>query len=164
MNNLQTSAHGEISRLYAVVVGVALVLGGVGGFFFDGSFGTGSRIDGDEIFGTFITNGWNNLLHLAIGLVALALAGRAPRAFALGAGAGMALLGIWGLGAADDGGAVLVSTFPVDTSLSVLHLLIGLGGIAAFTGDGGRLPGLRLGRLAQSKRPRISPTTLRRPS
>ncbi|MGI8727842.1 MAG: DUF4383 domain-containing protein [Solirubrobacterales bacterium] len=145
MNN-SASTGGDISRLYAVVAGVALVLGGVGGFFFDGSFGTGSQINGDEIFGTFITNGWNNLAHLVIGLVALGLAGRSPRAFALGGGIWLTALGVWGLSAADEGIGVLVSTFPIETSLSLLHLLLGLAGIAAYLGDGGGLPKVAAGR------------------
>lgn len=117
------------AQAYAVVVGAALVLGGVGGFFYDSSFGTGSELGGDEILGTFITNGPDNLLHLLAGFTGLALAAVAPRPYALIAGAGFTVLALWGFATES---AAILDTFLVGGALNTLHLLVGLAGLGAW--------------------------------
>lgn len=119
------------ARLYALVVGVCLVLGGVAGFIYDADFGTGAEFGSDEILGTFPTNGWGNLVHLATGLAGLALALIAPRAAAFGLGGFYALLALWGMTTVERGFGVVLDTVPVNGSLNWLHLLVGLAGLGA---------------------------------
>src|SRR5687767_9014912 len=67
------------ARLFVLVVGAALVVGGIAGFAYEASFGTGESYVSDDILGIFPTNGWDNTLHLAAGLACLLAASRAPR-------------------------------------------------------------------------------------
>ena len=119
------------ARLFVLVVGAALVIGGIAGFAYEASFGTGSSYVSDNILGVFPTNGWDNILHLAAGLACLAAASRAPRAMALTLGAGFTVLAIWGFLETDHGAGNLLDVIPVATEDNILHLAIGLSGIAA---------------------------------
>jgi len=119
------------ARLFVLVVGTALVIGGIAGFAYESSFGTGASYVSDDILGTFPTNGWDNILHLAAGLACLAAASRAPRAMALVLGAGFTVLAIWGFIVTDHGAGNLLDVIPVATADNILHLAIGLSGIAA---------------------------------
>src|SRR5918912_4272663 len=76
------------AQLYSTVFGAVLLIVGIVGFFVNAKFGTGSKPPGDNLI-LFKVNGWHNIVHIASGLVGLALA-RTPtgaRAFALGFGA-----------------------------------------------------------------------------
>jgi hypothetical protein len=108
-----------------------LVLGGVVGFGYESSFATGERLVADRIAGIFDTNGWHNLIHLAIGLFALAAASRTPRQAAVVLGALLTLLGAWGVAVTDHGAGSLLDTVPVGSEVNLLHLLTGLAGIGA---------------------------------
>ena len=119
------------ARLFVLVIGAALVVGGIAGFAYEASFGTGSSYVSDNILGVFPTNGWDNILHLAAGLACLAAASRAPRAMALTLGAGFTVLAIWGFLETDHGAGNLLDVIPVATEDNILHLAIGLSGIAA---------------------------------
>ena len=72
------------ARLYATVAGVLLTIGGIAGFFYSASFGSPGEVD--EMLGTFAVNGWDNVLHLATGLLGLVAAGYAARRYALALG------------------------------------------------------------------------------
>jgi Domain of unknown function (DUF4383) len=115
------------ARLYATVVGAFLTIAGIIGFFYSASFG--SPGDVAKAVGAFDVNGWDNVAHLATGLVGLAATGYAARQFALGAGLLYLLAAIWGfiVGA---GGSIL-GIFPVNTADNLLHLAIGIAGLAA---------------------------------
>lgn len=127
------------AQIYALALGVVLVVVGILGFFVDSSFDTGSNVQGDSLIG-FEVNGIHNLVHIASGLVGLALAGKnsTARLFAFGFGAVYALVAIIGL---IDGETVL-GLIPVNGADNVLHLAIAatgiLAGIASPEGDTGR--------------------------
>ncbi|HEX2162017.1 MAG TPA: DUF4383 domain-containing protein [Thermoleophilaceae bacterium] len=117
------------AQVYSLVFGAVLLLAGILGFFADSSFGNlGSDVQGDELI-IFEVNGWHNLVHIASGLLGLALMGRADtaRAYALGFGAVYLLVTIWGI---VDGNDVL-GVLPVNAADNVLHIAIAATGILA---------------------------------
>jgi Domain of unknown function (DUF4383) len=119
------------ARLYATLVGGALVIAGIIGFFYEASFATGDDIVADDAFGLLAVNGWHNLVHLALGLLGLAAAGYAARTYALGVGLLYLVLAIWGFLETENGVGVLLDLVPINTEDNVLHLILGLTGLAA---------------------------------
>jgi hypothetical protein len=115
------------ARLYATVVGVALTIAGIGGFFYSAGFGSPGEVD--ELLGVFAVNGWDNVLNLAAGLLGLVAIEFAARRYALALGALFGVLAVWGL-IVGDGGSI-AGVFPVNTADNVAHLLLGLAGLAA---------------------------------
>jgi Domain of unknown function (DUF4383) len=115
------------ARLYATLVGAVLTILGIIGFFYSSSFGSPGEVD--EVFGVLAVNGWHNVLHLATGLLGLAAAGYAARQYALGLGLFYLVVAIWGfiIGSGDS----ILSIVPVNTADNILHLLLGLAGVAA---------------------------------
>jgi hypothetical protein len=115
------------AKLYATLVGAVLTLAGIVGFFYSGSFGSPGEVD--KVFGIFAVNGWHNVAHLATGLLGLAAAGYAARQYALGIGLVYLVVAIWGfiIGSGDS----ILSIVPVNTSDNVLHLILGVTGLAA---------------------------------
>jgi hypothetical protein len=115
------------AKLYATLVGAVLTIAGIVGFFYSGSFG--SPGDVDKVFGILAVNGWHNIVHLATGLLGLAAAGYAARQYALGLGLVYLAVAIWGfiIGSGDS----ILSIVPVNTSDNILHLILGLTGLAA---------------------------------
>jgi Domain of unknown function (DUF4383) len=121
------------ARLYCTLVGAVLVIAGIIGFFYSASFATGAAevgVDADNVFGILAVNGWHNLLHIALGLLALAVAGSTSgaRAYCLGIGLVYVVLAIWGW---IDSDGVLLGLIPVNDEDNVLHLVLGLVGLAA---------------------------------
>ncbi len=121
------------ARLYCTLVGAVLVIAGIIGFFYSSGFDTGVAgvtKDTDEVFGILGVNGWLNLLHIALGLSALAFAGSpsGARAYCLGIGLVYLVLAIWGFVDSDN---ILVGLFPVNNEDNFLHLILGLTGVAA---------------------------------
>jgi Domain of unknown function (DUF4383) len=122
------------ARLYAAVVGAALLVLGIVGFFYTASFdGLGSY---EEALGGLKVNGWINLFYVATGALGLFVAGVASRSYALAIGFLFTVLAIIGWGS--DG----------------LQLVIGLLGLAAVAGTP------RPGRRRKSK-PRAKPARQR---
>jgi hypothetical protein len=119
------------ARLYATLVGAALVIAGIIGFFYEASFATGRDVVADDVFGILAVNGWHNLVHLALGLLGLLSAGYAARTYALGAGLLYLVLAIWGFLETENGFGVLIDLVPVNTEDNVLHLILGLTGLTA---------------------------------
>jgi hypothetical protein len=119
------------ARLYAALVGGALVIAGIVGFFYEASFETGDDLRADAVFGVLDVNGWHNLLHIAIGLLGLAAAGYAARSYALAFGLAYVLLAIWGFLETEDGFGAILDVIPVNTEDNFLHLILGLTGLAA---------------------------------
>ena len=62
------------AQVYALVIGAALVLGGIGGFFYNASFGSGDETSRDALLGILEVNGWHNVLHIVSGALGLAVA------------------------------------------------------------------------------------------
>jgi hypothetical protein len=116
------------ARLYCTLVGAVLVIAGILGFFYEASFDTGDSIQADDVLGILAVNGWHNLIHLAIGLLLLAAAGSAARTAALGVGLLYLVLSIWGFIESDN---VLIGLVPINDEDNVLHLILGLTGLAA---------------------------------
>ena len=122
------------ARLYAALVGGALVVAGILGFFYSAGFETGARPvarESDEVLGLLAVNGWHNLVHIATGLLGLAAAGYAARTYALGLGLLYLVIAIWGFLEVEDGFGTLLDVIPVNNEDNFLHLVLGLTGLAA---------------------------------
>jgi Domain of unknown function (DUF4383) len=116
------------AQIYSLVFGATLLLVGIVGFIANSSFGSGSNVNGSDLI-IFEVNGWHNLVHIASGLVGLAL-WRNPataRLFALGFGAVYGLVTLYGFIDGND----VIGLIPVDTADNLLHLAIAATGIAA---------------------------------
>ena len=121
------------ARLYCTLVGAVLVIAGIIGFFYSSGFDTGTTEvakDTDEVFGILGVNGWHNVVHILLGLLALAAAATpyGARMYCLGIGLVYVVLAIWGF---IDGDGILVGLIPVNDEDNVLHLILGLTGLAA---------------------------------
>lgn len=125
------------SRLYALLAGALLSLIGVLGFFYDSSFGTGSSLASDDLAGILLVNGWRNVVYLATGLVALAVAIRFARPVALGLGAFYLAFGLWGVVETEFGIGSILDAFPLGDTDNVFHVVLGGLGLGAFVMDGG---------------------------
>jgi hypothetical protein len=118
------------ARLYAGLVGVTLVVAGIVGFFYSSDFGSPGNVD--AVFGILDVNGWHNVVHIltgALGLLAFSAGVYASRQYALALGAVYIVVAAWGFIIGD--GESILSIIPVNTEDNVLHLLIGLSGLAA---------------------------------
>lgn len=119
------------AQVYALVIGAVLVVAGILGFFYNASFGTGDGTGRDAVLGILDVNGWHNVVHVASGVLGLALAGSydGSRAYALGFGAVYLALTVLGFVAGD--GDEIFNLVPVNTEDNVFHLLIGMAGLGA---------------------------------
>jgi hypothetical protein len=115
------------ARLYATLLGAALVVAGIVGFFYSASFGSPGEVD--EAFGIFAVNGWANVLHILTGTLGLLMAGYASRQYSLWVGALYVAVAFWGF--AIGSGESILGFLPVNTADNLLHLIIGTLGIAA---------------------------------
>jgi hypothetical protein len=59
------------AQTFSFLIGAVLTIAGIVGFFYNGSFDTGSHIPSDEVFGLLSVNGWHNVVHLVTGLAGL---------------------------------------------------------------------------------------------
>ena len=119
------------ARLYALVIGAVLVAAGIIGFFYESEF-TDDKSVRDAVFGILDVNGWHNVVHIAsgaLGLAAFAAGAHAARAYALVLGTVYIVVAIWGFVVGD--GDSILSIIPVNTEDNVLHVLIGIAGLAA---------------------------------
>lgn len=118
------------AQLYALIFGAVLTVAGIIGFFYNSDF-TSDKSVRDAVFGILDVNGWHNVVHILTGVVGLVAAGsyRSSRAYALGLGLIYIIVAIWGF-ILGSGGSIL-SIIPVNTADDILHLLIGIAGIAA---------------------------------
>jgi stage V sporulation protein SpoVS len=117
------------AQLYALVFGLTLVAAGILGFFYSSAFGEPGEVE--AVLGILDVNGWHNVVHIATGLIGLAVYasyGNA-RLYAIGLGAVYVAIAIAGFIAGD--GSNLLSIIPVNTEDNVLHLLIGVAGLGA---------------------------------
>jgi hypothetical protein len=119
------------AQVYALVIGLTLVLVGITGFFYNASFSSGDGTERDAVLGILDVNGWHNVVHIASGALGLLVAGSygGARAFAVGLGAVYLLVALLGFLAGD--GDELFNLVPVNSEDNVLHLLIGIAGVGA---------------------------------
>jgi uncharacterized protein DUF4383 len=117
------------ARLFALVVGAVLVAVGVIGFFYESAFTSDESVR-DGMFGVFDVNGWHNVVHIATGLVALALARTHAREFALGFGVLYLVVAIWGFIVGN--GDSILSIIPVNTEDNILHAILAVAGFAVY--------------------------------
>jgi Domain of unknown function (DUF4383) len=115
------------ARLYASLVGAALVAFGIVGFFYSASFGSPGEVG--EVFGVFAVNGWSNALHVLVGALGLLVAGYASRAYSLWIGAALVALALWGF--ALGGGEAILGLVPVNGGIDLLRAVLGALGVAA---------------------------------
>jgi hypothetical protein len=115
------------ARLYATLAGAVLTIAGIVGFFYSASFGSPGEVD--EVLGLFAVNGWHNVVHLVTGLLGLVAVGYAARAYALGLGLLYVVLATWGFIVGS--GESILGVVPVNGADNVLHLVLGLAGLAA---------------------------------
>jgi len=119
------------SMLYAGVVGAALVLVGVIGFFYNASFTSDESVR-DAVFGILDVNGWHNVMHVLTGVLGLLAFGAgvyAARTYAMAMGVVYLAVAAWGfmVGSGDS----ILSIVPVNTEDNILHLLLGVAGVGA---------------------------------
>jgi len=119
------------AQLYALIFGVVLVAVGILGFFYESSFSSGDDAERDAVLGILDVNGWHNLVHIASGVVGLAVAGSYAnaRTYALVFGAVYIVVAI--LGFIYGNGDEIFDIIPVNTEDNVLHVLIGVAGLGA---------------------------------
>lgn len=119
------------AQVYSLVIGLTLVAAGILGFFYNASFGTGDGTERDAVLGILDVNGWHNLVHVASGVIGLAVASSygGARGYALGLGAVYALVALLGFIAGD--GNEIFNLIPVNTEDNILHVLIAVAGIGA---------------------------------
>jgi Domain of unknown function (DUF4383) len=117
------------ARLYASAAGALLLILGVVGFFYGSSFGSPGTLD--HTLGALRTNGWSNVLWVVLGALGLLTAGTFSRAYALGAGLLLTVLGVWGLTL--DPSAAILSRFPAAGADEALYLVLGILGLLAAT-------------------------------
>ena len=119
------------AQLYALAIGLTLVVAGIAGFFYSASFSTGDGTERDAVLGILDVNGWHNLVHIASGAIGLAVMASygGARTYALGLGGVYLLIMLLGFIAGD--GEELFNLIPVNTEDNFLHLLIGIAGIGA---------------------------------
>jgi len=115
------------ARLYATLVGAALVVTGIVGFFYSASFGSPGEV-GDAL-GIFAVNAWSNVLYILTGALGLLVAGYASRKYSLALGVFYVALAFWGFSLGS--GESILGFLPINTADNVLHLILGLLGIGA---------------------------------
>jgi uncharacterized protein (UPF0333 family) len=127
-----TGTQRSPAQLYALIFGAVLTVAGIVGFFYNSEF-TSDKSVRDAVFGILDVNGWHNVVHIATGVIGLFVAASyaSSRGYALALGAIYIAVAIWGF-IIGDGNSIL-SIIPVNTEDNILHLLIGIAGIAAGT-------------------------------
>jgi hypothetical protein len=118
------------AQLYALLFGATLVIAGIIGFFYSASFGSPGEVD--DVFGILGVNAWHNIVHIATGVLGLLAFRYAPRAYAYAGGLGVVYVAIAIWGFIIGSGENILGFIPVNTEDNVLHLVIGLAGIAAY--------------------------------
>lgn len=121
------------AQLYALVLGVVLVIAGIAGFFWSASFalGTSAGVEQDFLLGVLAVNGWHNLVHLVTGLVGLAMARSyaGARIYALTLGVVYLLIAL--LGFVAESNDALLGLLAINVEDNILHVLIGVAGAGA---------------------------------
>ena len=119
------------AQLYALIFGVVLVAVGVIGFFYEASFAVGDSLARNAAFGILDVNGWHNLVHVLTGAIGLAVVGSrsGARTYALVFGTIYVVIAVWGFASPGQ----ILSLLPINFEDSVLHALIGIAGLGAYS-------------------------------
>lgn len=125
------------ARLYATLVGAALLLAGILGFFYSASFGAPGEID--EMLGIFAVNGWVNVLHVLTGALGLIAADYSSRRYSLWMGGFYVVLALWGFALGSD--SAILDLLPRGDGTNALHLVLGALGVAAALGTPRKVEG-----------------------
>lgn len=115
------------ARLYATLVGGALVVAGIVGFFYSASFGGPGEVD--DVLGVLSVNAWHNVFHILTGAIGLLVAGYAARQYSLWLGILYLVVCAWGF--VIGSGESILGFLPVNTADDILHLVLGLLGVGA---------------------------------
>ncbi|MFL5827859.1 MAG: DUF4383 domain-containing protein [Thermoleophilaceae bacterium] len=125
------------AQRYARLVGWLLVAIGIAGFFYNASFATGQETltNRGSMFGAFDVNGWDNLLHLLVGLIGVRVAQSYAGARAYAWAAGLFFLVLALLGTIYGDGDSIFKLFAVNSADDAIHVAVGLVGLwaAVFT-------------------------------
>jgi hypothetical protein len=115
------------ARTFATLVGGGLALYGLTGFFYSSSFGTDEALVAEKAFGLFYVNGWQNLLHLAAGILGLALASRGARIYCAGSAVVWLVLAAGGFFGSHGGEEIpsMGGFLPAGTANDLLNLIMG---------------------------------------
>jgi hypothetical protein len=118
------------AQQYALIFGAVLTIAGIIGFFYNSDF-TSNKAVRDAAFGVFDVNGWHNVVHILTGVLGLIVAASysSARVYAFVLGVTYVVVAIWGFIIGDHDS--ILSIIPVNAPDNVLHLLIGVTGIAA---------------------------------
>lgn len=117
------------AQVYAFVIGGALVIAGIVGFFYSASFGAPGKVH--DVFGVLGVNAWHNLVHIATGAIGLVSLGyAAARTYSLALGVVYVAIAVWGFIIGD--GHSILGFIPVNTDDNVLHVIIGVTGLGAY--------------------------------
>jgi len=130
--NRSSSDNGRVervgyTRLYATLSGALLILLGLAGLIENAQFDEPGLWS--ELFGFYAVNGWLSLLQIGLGLIALLLAQRRSRLWALLACVVFLGLGIMGVLAANS--TLLFGVLPATRPVNALNLLLGVLALAA---------------------------------
>ena len=122
------------AQLYALVFGAVLFAAGIVGFFYSAAFGTPGKVA--PALGILDVNGWHNVVHLATGGLGLAAMGSAAyaRTYALLLGVVYVVVAVWGF--VIGSGEAILTIVPVNTADNILHVAIGVLGLAAGAASG----------------------------
>ena len=113
----------------------------------------------DAVFGILDVNGWHNLVHIATGLLGLAAGGlRGARRTRSASASLYIVIAIWGFVETENGFGVLLDFIPVNTEDNILHLILGLTGLAA-----GAATPKEASALPRPRRPTLQRASARRP-
>jgi Domain of unknown function (DUF4383) len=132
------------AQVYALVIGLTLVVAGIAGFFYSASFATGDGTERDAVLGILDVNGWHNLVHIASGAIGLFVAGSYGGARIYALGLGVVYLVVAALGFVAGDGDEILNLIPVNTEDNFLHLLIGIAGLGAGLATPARQPSTTL--------------------
>jgi hypothetical protein len=119
------------AQVYALVIGLTLVVAGIAGFFYIASFSTGDGAERDAVLGILDVNGWHNLVHIASGAIGLFVAGSYGGARVYALGLGVVYIVVAALGFLAGNGDEIFNLIPINTEDNFLHLLIGIAGIGS---------------------------------
>lgn len=123
----------SVAQLYAFAAGAGLLVAGVLGFLWSSDFSVGEAVTRPEnraaVLGLLDVNGWHNLVHIASGLLGLAVAGSFSRArtYAVVFGAVYVVLAIYGVAVGAPG--ALFGLVPVNAADNVFHAVVGVAGL-----------------------------------
>jgi hypothetical protein len=110
------------AQWYCLIFGATLLVAGLLGFAFDSTFDTGSNLNGSKLIGIFEVNAIHNLVHVASGILLLALAPKRASAKLAALGFGAVYLVVTIIGIAD--GSDVLGLIPVNSADNLLHVAI----------------------------------------